>query len=129
LYIDMKKGIFVYTFFLIIFSINTFAFESALPVDTIMKRAMNAAEKYNDLVDNYSAEVYTRTYVETVKKNLLYKYTHLIPKFVLHDPKNDEVLIETISDFRFEYPNIICAGHSSCNGHTHREKRCGNDTL
>lgn len=106
LHIEMKKGIIVYTFFFIIFSFNTFAFESALPVDTIMKRAMNVAEKYNDLVDSYSAEVYTRTYVETVKKNFLYKYTHLIPKFVLHDPKNDEALIETISDFRFEYPNI-----------------------
>jgi len=102
----MKKGIIIHIFFLIIFSFNSFAFESALPVDTIMKRAMNAAEKYNDLVDNYTAEVYTRTYVETVKKNFLYKYTRLIPQFVLHDPKNDEALIETISDFRFEYPNI-----------------------
>ena len=76
-----------------------------MPVDTILFRAMNAAEKYNELVESYSAEVYTRTYVETVKKNMLYKYTHLIPQFVLHDPKNDEALIETISDFRFDYPN------------------------
>jgi hypothetical protein len=65
---------------------------------------MNAAEKYNDLIDNYTAEVYTRTYVETVKKNFFYKYTHLIPRFVLHDPDNDAAVIETISDFRFEYP-------------------------
>jgi hypothetical protein len=66
---------------------------------------MSSAEKYNDLVEHYSAEVYTRSYIETVKKNILYKYTHLIPQFVLHDPHSDEALIETVSNFRFEHPN------------------------
>ena len=74
-------------------------------VDSILFRAMNAAEKYNNLVERYTAEVYTRTYVETINKNFLYKYTHLIPHFVLHDPKNDEALIETISELRYDYPN------------------------
>jgi hypothetical protein len=74
-------------------------------VDSVLFRAMNAAEKYNDLIEIYTAEVYTRTYVETIDKNFLYKYTHLIPHFVLHDPKNDEALIETISELRYEYPN------------------------
>ena len=101
----MRKGLIIQTLLLIVVTFNGFALESDLPIDTIMKRAMNAAEKYNDLIDNYNAEVYTRTYVETVKKNFFYKYTHLIPQFVLHDPDNDAAVIETISDFRFEYPN------------------------
>lgn len=67
---------------------------------------MSAAEKYNGLVETYKAEVYTRTFVETIKKNFLYKYTHHIPQFVLHDSKNDEALIETISTLKFEYPNV-----------------------
>jgi len=67
---------------------------------------MSAAEKYNELVENYTAEVYVRSYVETIRKNFLYKYTHLIPDFVLHDPHNDDAVIETISDLRFEYPNV-----------------------
>jgi hypothetical protein len=101
----MKKRLVIHAFFLFAASFYGISSESVLPVDTVLKRAMNAAEKYNDLVDSYTAEVYTRTYAETIKKNFLYAHTHLIPKFVLHDPKNDEVVIETISDFRFDYPN------------------------
>ena len=84
---------------------NCYSSESDLPKDTILLRVMSSAEKYNDLVEHYSAEVYTRSYIETVKKNILYKYTHLIPQFVLHDPHSDVALIETISNFRFEHPN------------------------
>ena len=84
---------------------NCYSSVSELPTDTILMRVMSSAEKYNDLVEHYSAEVYTRSYIETVKKNILYKYTHLIPQFVLHDPHSDEALIETISNFRFEHPN------------------------
>ncbi len=91
-------------FFIIVIS-NSYSSESKLPIDTILMRAMSTAEKYNDLVEHYSAEVYTRSYIETVKKNILYKYTHLIPQFVLHDPYSDEALIETFSNFRFEHPN------------------------
>ncbi len=98
-----KRVIYIFITFIVSFSSSTFG--STLPVDTILFRAMNASEKYNELVESYTAEVYTRTYVETVEKNFFYKYTHLIPQFVLHDPKNDEALIETISDFRFDYPN------------------------
>ncbi len=79
--------------------------QASLPLDTILKRSMNAAEKYNGLVDNYKAEVYMRTYVETIKKNFLYKYTHLVPRLVLHDPKSDEAVIETISTLKYSYPN------------------------
>ena len=84
---------------------NCYSSESELHTDTILMRVMSSAEKYNDLVEHYSAEVYTRSYIETVKKNILYKYTHLIPQFVLHDPHSDEALIETVSNFRFEHPN------------------------
>ena len=54
---------------------NCYSSESDLPTDTILMRVMSSAEKYNDLVEHYSAEVYTRSYIETVKKNILYKYT------------------------------------------------------
>ena len=76
-----------------------------MPLDTILKRSMSAAEKYNGLVESYKAEVYMRTYVETIRKNFLYKYTHLVPRLVLHDPKSDEAVIETISTLQFNYPN------------------------
>ena len=101
----MKKGVILHIFFLFIATSNNFVFSQSEPVDTILYRAMNAAEKYNDLVEHFTAEVYTRTYMETVKKNFLYKYTHLIPRFALHDPKNDEALIETIGDLRYDYPH------------------------
>ncbi|MEA4916056.1 DUF5686 family protein [Proteiniphilum sp.] len=101
----MKGKVTVYILFLFITPLKSFALETELPVDTIMKRVMLAAERYNDLVESFSAEIYTRTYVETLKKNFLYKYTHLIPRFVLHDPDNAAAVIETISDLRFEHPN------------------------
>ncbi len=80
--------------------------QTTIPLDTVLKRSMSAAEKYNGLVENYTADVYMRTYVETLKKNFLYKYTHLVPRFVLHDPKSDEAVIETLSTLKFNYPNI-----------------------
>ena len=79
--------------------------QSPLPLDTILKRSMSAAEKYNDLVESYRADVYMRTYIETQRKNFLYKFTHLVPRFVLHDPKSDEAIIETLSTLKFDYPS------------------------
>ena len=105
LYVIMKKRVVSHIIFLIFATFYSFPLRAAEPVDTILHKAMNAAEKYNDLVEHYTAEVYTRTYMETVKKNFLYKYTHLIPRFALHDPKNDEALIETIGELRYEYPH------------------------
>lgn len=99
----MKKRFYIPSFFLFIVVFRLFPTE--LPLDTILKRSMSAAEKYNGLVEKYQADVYTRTYVETLKKNFLYKYTHLIPQFVLHDPHENEALIETFSTVRYDYPN------------------------
>ena len=101
----MSRMLFLISIFYILIIMNCYSSESELSTDTILMRVMSSAEKYNDLVEHYSAEVYTRSYIETVKKNILYKYTHLIPQFVLHDPHSDEALIETISNFRFEHPN------------------------
>lgn len=103
----MKRAILIVILFPFIVTVNCYAFRSDLPTDTILNRAMSAAEKYNELVENYTAEVYVRSYVETIRKNFLYKYTSLIPGFVLHDPHNDDAVIETISDLRYEYPNIF----------------------
>ena len=103
----MKRAILIVILFPFIATVNCYAFRSGLPTDTILNRAMSAAEKYNELVENYTAEVYVRSYVETIRKNFLYKYTSLIPDFVLHDPHNDDAVIETISDLRYEYPNIF----------------------
>jgi len=103
----MKNRIVIQILFLIVVTFNGFAMESGLPTDTILKRAMNAAEKYNDLVDNYTAEVYMRTYVETIKKNFLYKYTHHIPKFVLHDPGNDEAVKHSVISVSI-IPMVTC---------------------
>lgn len=76
-----------------------------LPVDSILEQTMIAAEQYDGLVDSYEAEVYMRTYIETVKKGLFYRFTHTIPNFVFYDPKSNEALIETISNLRFTFPN------------------------
>lgn len=78
-------------------------------IDTILKEAMKAAETYSEAVDEFDAEIYMRIYVETLKKNFIYRFTHLIPKFVLHDPHDDEGLIEVLSDLKFNYPNNYTA--------------------
>lgn len=88
-----------------IFITSSMFSQTAIPLDTVLKRSMSMAEKYNGLVENFTADVYMRTYVETLKKNFLYKYTHLVPRFVLHDPKSDKAVIETLSTLRFIYPN------------------------
>lgn len=75
------------------------------PIDTILDKAMKAAEKYAQAVEEFDAEVYMRIYVKTLKKNNLYRFTHLIPKFVLHDRNANEGLLEVISDLKFNYPN------------------------
>ena len=92
-------------FFFSLFTTSLLFSQTSLPVDTVLKRAMSAAEKYNSLVEKYEAEVYMRTYVQTLKKNFLYKYTHHVPHFVLHNPNNDESVIETISRLKYEFPN------------------------
>lgn len=94
----------VILFLSLVSSISLFS-QITMPLDTILKRSMSAAEKYNGLVESYKAEVYMRTYVETLKKNFLYKYTQLVPGLALHDPKCDEAVIETISSLKFNHPN------------------------
>ncbi len=101
----MSRTKLIQTLLIFFISLKCLGASPQLPLDTIMLKAMNAAEKYNNLVESFSAKVYTRTYVQTIKKNFLYKYTHHIPNFVLHDPKNDEIIIESLSDLRFDYPN------------------------
>ena len=75
------------------------------PIDSILVKAMKAAEIYSESVEEYEAEVYMRLYVETLKTNYLYRYTDLIPNFVLHNKNGDDGLIEVQSDVRFRYPN------------------------
>ncbi|MHB9056979.1 MAG: DUF5686 family protein, partial [Paludibacteraceae bacterium] len=74
-------------------------------VDSIMNLVMQRAETYSGITQSYEADVYMRTIVDTKKKNFLYKYTYLIPNFVLHDPKNDEAFIESLSKLTFKAPN------------------------
>lgn len=116
----MKRKIIVYIFLFVVTG-NVLS-NNALPLDTILKRTMSASLKYNQLIEHFDAEVYMRTYVQTVKKNILYKYTHLIPNFVLHDPYADETLIETFSDFKFDYPNNYKQDIKYVNGTLTRKK-------
>ena len=78
-------------------------------IDTILVNAMKAAETYSESVEEFDAEIYMRVYVQTLKTNFLYRYTHLIPKFVLHDRNANEGLIEVLSDLKFNYPNNYTA--------------------
>lgn len=82
-----------------------FARAQSLKCEEVLQEAMRAAENYNKLVEHYEAKVYTRSFVETIKKNKLYKYSQHIPKFVLHDPNNDTAILETYSTLRYTYPN------------------------
>ncbi|HHT23195.1 MAG TPA: hypothetical protein GXZ87_07795 [Bacteroidales bacterium] len=74
-------------------------------VDSIMSEVISSAKFHKSVVQSYDAEVYMRANVDTKKKNFLYKYTHLIPNFVIHDRKNDKAFIETVSKLKFSAPN------------------------
>ena len=91
----------------ILFSFISFALFASenLLVDSIMKQVMRAAETYSGVTRSYEADVYMRTLVETKKKNFLYQYTYMIPNFVLHDRKNDQAIIESVSKLIFRAPN------------------------
>lgn len=65
---------------------------------------MQAAAKYEKSVDSYRAEIYMRSYSETIKKNKLYNYLQYIPKFMLYDPSKQEGFIETFSTLEYRYP-------------------------
>lgn len=116
----MKHKIVIYI--LLLFATSNVLSNNTLPLDTILKRTMSASQKYNQLIEHFDAEVYMRTYVQTVKKNILYKYTHLVPNFVLHDPQANETLIETFSDFQFDYPNNYKQDIKYVNGTLTRKK-------
>ena len=106
-----------YFFGLFLFLFNSFIFASApLPLDSVLARAMDAAEKYSGLVKGYEADVYMRTYVKTNKKNFLYKYTSFIPRFVLHDPKNDEGIIESLSKLKLTSTDMYFQDVTDING-------------
>ena len=94
--------ILVFTIFL---SLRLLGNDQPITVDSIMKRVMQTSENYNDFVESFNAKVYLRAYVETIKKNFLYKHTHFIPRFVLNDPKSDEALMETIGTLNYNFPN------------------------
>ncbi len=100
-----KNIVYLFTFLLTITS-SVFAAE---PIDAILDKAMRAAEKHSQTVEEYEADIYMRTYVHTLKKNYLYRFTHLIPNFVLHDRNSDEGLIEVLSELKFNYPNHYMA--------------------
>ncbi|HTN69087.1 MAG TPA: DUF5686 family protein [Dysgonamonadaceae bacterium] len=99
----MKKKI-ILCLFIFISSYGPKVF-SEQPVDSILVKAMKAAESYSDAIEKYDAEIYMRLYVNTLKKNFLYQYTHLIPNFVLHNRDGSEGMIEVLSNLTFNYPN------------------------
>ena len=103
----MKKNILLYCFIFLL-SITS-KVNAEQPIETILAKAMKAAENYSEAVEEYDAEIYMRIYVETIKKNYLYRYTHFIPKFVLHDRNSNEGLIEVLGDLKFQYPNNYTA--------------------
>ena len=104
----MKKQSFRIYLFIFLVSITPKVFAEE-PIDIILEKAMKAAENYSQTVEEFDADIYMRVYVKTLKKNYLYRFTHLIPKFVLHDRKSNEGLIEVLSDLKFNYPNNYIA--------------------
>ena len=102
----MRHSIVYLFIFLLSITSKTFATE---PLGPILEKAMKAAENYSQAVEEFDADIYMRIYVKTLKKNYLYRFTHLIPKFVLHDRKSNEGLIEVLSELKFIYPNNYLA--------------------
>ena len=99
----MKKVI-LYTFILLL-STNSKVFSQQIEsIETILEKSMKAAEIYSQVVEEYDAEVYMRIYVQTLKKNFLYRYTHLIPDFILYNKNGDEGVIEALSNLKFNHP-------------------------
>ncbi len=98
------KIIIISIFFSISFLVKSIGI---LPLDTVMNRVMNCAEIYNSKIKSYEAEVYIKAFIDTKKKNFLYKYTNSIPNFVLHDLKNNQAIIETVNKIRFIAPNTF----------------------
>lgn len=107
----MKKVIFCVFILLLSFTSTIFSQEKEEEesVEALLEKVMKTAETYSDAVKEYHAEIYMRTYVQTLKKNWLYRYTHLIPKFVLHNRFEDEGVIEVLSDLKYTYPNSYTA--------------------
>ena len=112
----MKKVILCVFILLLSTTFTIFSQEEKETVETILEKAMKAAETYAEAVEEYNAEVYMRVYVETLKKNWLYRYTHLIPNFVMHNRKGDEGVIEVLSDLKFTYPNNYTADIKNLSG-------------
>ena len=112
----MKKVILCVFILLLSTTSTIFSQEEKETVETILEKAMKAAETYAEAVEEYDAEVYMRVYVETLKKNWLYRYTHLIPNFVMHNRKGDEGVIEVLSDLKFTYPNNYTADIKNLSG-------------
>ena len=118
----MKKVI-LCVFILLLSSTSTiFSQEEKETVEEILEKAMKAAETYSEAVEEYEAEIYMRIYVETLKKNWLYRYTHLIPKFVMHNRNGDEGVIEVLGDLKYTYPNNYTADIKNLAG-TFKQKK------
>ena len=111
----MQKRI-VITLFILCCIVKSVYGTSPTPLDTILYRTMRAAELHNRLVESFEAELYTRSYVETIRRNFLSHFTNLIPRFSLQDPHYGEAFIETLGTLRFEYPNSYALNISLVNG-------------
>ncbi len=109
LHTDRMKKVLLAIFILLLSTSSKVYSQQEESLDDILDKAMAAAETYAEAVEKFEADIYMRIYVETLKKNWLYRYTHLIPKFVLHDRHSDNGLIEVISDLKFNYPNNYTA--------------------
>lgn len=108
-YIYLLRKVILYIFILLLSTNSKVFSQHEESVDSILAKAMKAAESYSEVVEEYNADIYMRVYVQTLKKNFLYRYTHLIPKFVLHNKDDDEGLIEVLSDVKFNHPNNYTA--------------------
>ena len=107
--LHIMRKIILYTFILLLSTHFSLFSQEKECVDSIMQKSMEAAVYYSGLVDEFEAEVYMRMYARTLKRNFFYKYTHLMPDFVLHNKNHNEGLIEVLSDLKFTHPNNYAA--------------------
>ena len=111
----MKKVI-LYIFILLLSTNSKIFSQQEESIDSIMEKSIRAAEFYSEIVEEFDAEVYMRMYANTLKKNFFYRFTHLMPDFVLHNKNEKEGLVEIISDLKFNYPNNYTADIKNITG-------------
>lgn len=94
--------------------------------DSIMRRVVENAARYERLVSEYQAQVYIRGYSEVLKSNLLFRFA---PSILPVNRKNKRVVYELVSDLTFTSPNHFVHKFEAVNGNVMPNQARQNEIL